>query len=115
MGVEAVHLNQADVKLTGAKSYATMSADKQNKIAKDTTNNKGTGDPLLEEAIATRIYDKMTNGGHNAGLYGYYGGIYGYGWPAYYPGWGGTTVVAHDNAPYPAAYHYYPQDVLQDI
>ena len=90
-----------------------MSEAKLTALAKEQTAAKSEGDPALEEAIAGRIYDRLTTGGYVGG-YGYYGGVYGYGWPGYYPGYSTTVHVA--GAPYAYnTYGYYPADVVSEI
>ena len=105
--ISAVHINQADSNLASTNQYASMKEDELSALAKTKK-----GDPLLEAAIADRIYARMALGGY-VGYYGYYGGFYGWGWPAYYPGW--TTHVYHVGDPYPAVWTYYPHDVVDEI
>ena len=113
--ISAVQISKADSNLSGASSqskYASMNESKLTSMAKEQTEAKAQGDPALEDAIASRIWDRVTGGGY-AGAYGYYGGVYGYGWPSYYPGWSTTTVHHYD--PYPAVWSYYPTDVVAEI
>ena len=70
------------------------------------------GDPLLEAAIADRIYNRLSTAGFY-GYYGWYDGVYGYGWPGYYPGW--SAVTYHVGDPFPAVWSYYPHDVVTEI
>ena len=113
--ISAIQITKSDSNLSensNAAKYKNMSEEKLTNLAKEQTAAKGDGDPALEEAIASRIWDRINSGGY-VGAYGYYGGVYGYGWPGYYPGYSTTTHIV--GAPYASTWSYYPADLVGEI